>query len=332
MQQLIMNGPVPFKLAPSGKDYLWGGTKLKTDWGKQIDLDPLAETWECSVHPDGPSTVVSGEFAGKTLAQVLEEHPEFMGKAPIREGEFPLLIKFIDAKKDLSVQVHPNDTYAMDKENGSLGKTEMWYVLEAEEGACLVYGFNQDMDRETLARSMQDGTLEQYLNKVPVHKGDVFFIPAGQVHAIGYGILLAEIQENSNLTYRLYDYNRRDKDGNLRPLHIEKALEVSNLKKSEWIKAQRKTEVLSGMKVEEVCSCNYFTSQRFVVDEASSEGGIITSLTDSFRVLLCLDGKGKITWGKDQELVLVKGDCIFIPAKAPDVIMTGTAEVLSVHC
>jgi len=200
----------PFLLKPAGKDYLWGGSRLNDDFAKSIEFTPLAETWECSTHPDGPSIVVSGEFSGEQLASVLKKHPEYLGTHPCTSDELPILIKFIDAKNNLSVQVHPDDDYAREYENGSLGKTEMWYVLDAEKDAQLVYGLYRDMDKDKLRDSIQKGTLEKYLQKVPIKKDDVFFIEAGQVHGIGAGTLIAEIQENSNLTYRLYDYGRTD--------------------------------------------------------------------------------------------------------------------------
>ena len=168
-------------------------------------MDPLAETWECSTHPDGPSYVVSGEFGGQELAKVLRAYPEYLGERHKGENTLPILIKFIDAKKDLSVQVHPTDEYAQENENGQLGKTEMWYVLEAEPGASLYYGFTHEISKEEFERRIQDNTLTDVLNAVPVHKGDCFFIPSGTLHAIRKGIVVAEIQQNSNVTYRIYD-------------------------------------------------------------------------------------------------------------------------------
>lgn len=222
----------PFLLRPAGKDYLWGGNRLNDEFAKGIDMTPLAETWECSTHPDGTSRIEGGQHDGRLLSNVLREHPEYLGTHPRTKDELPILIKLIDAKRDLSVQVHPDDDYAREHENGSLGKTEMWYVLDATKDASLIYGFYHDMDRETLRRSLEAGTVEKYLQKVPIRKNDVFYIEAGMVHAIGAGALIAEIQESSNLTYRMYDYNRTDKNGKPRELHIEKALEVANLKGS----------------------------------------------------------------------------------------------------
>ena len=216
----------PFLLKPIGKDYLWGGRRLNDDFSKDVPMQPLAETWECSTHHDGTSMVASGEFKGLSLAEVLRSNPRLLGKHYADLGELPILIKLIDAKKDLSVQVHPDDEYAFKHENGQRGKTEMWYVLDASHDAQLVYGFSHDIDKDVLAKSLQNGTVEKYLQKIPVRRDDVFFIKPGTVHAIGAGALIAEIQESSNLTYRLFDYNRVDKNGRNRELHIEKALAV----------------------------------------------------------------------------------------------------------
>ena len=171
----------PILLTPSGKDYLWGGNRLKTEYGKDIELTPLAETWECSVHPNGPSYAVSGEHKGMTLAEIIKMHPEYVGN---KNTQIPVLIKFIDAAKDLSVQVHPSDEFAREYENGQNGKTEMWYVLEAKEGAKLVWGFEHKVTKEILEKDITDGTLQNDLHYVPVHKGDVFLIESGTVHAI----------------------------------------------------------------------------------------------------------------------------------------------------
>lgn len=214
-------------MLPTGKDYLWGGTRLREEYGKKIDLTPLAETWECSVHPDGPSYIANGEFKGLELAEVLKRHPEYIG-TKVEDGKLPVLVKFIDAKKDLSVQVHPSDAYARDHE-GDNGKTEMWYVIDAEEGAHLIYGFQHEVTEEILRKAVETGTLDKHLQKVEVHKGDTYFVPAGTVHGIGKGILVAEIQESSNVTYRVYDYNRVDKNGKKRELHFDKAVQVMDM-------------------------------------------------------------------------------------------------------
>lgn len=264
----------PFLLSPAAKDYIWGGTRLREEYNKHIDVTPLAETWECSTHPDGPSRVASGVFAGERLVDVLRAHPEFIGTHPKTDGEggLPVLIKFIDAARDLSVQVHPSDEYARTHEHGQLGKTEMWYVLEAAPGASLVYGFRQDLTRAMLAASLEDDTVEQYLQKVEIHRGDVFLIESGTVHAIGAGAMIVEIQESSNLTYRMYDYHRLGKDGKPRELHIAKALDVVDLRwKPLPEQLQRAREEYDGYSVELLEQCKYFRTERIHLDTLRSE-------------------------------------------------------------
>lgn len=324
----------PFLLKPAGKDYLWGGNRLNDDFSKGIDMQPLAETWECSTHPDGPSTVASGEFEGMLLTDVLKAHPEYLGTHPRTAGELPILIKFIDAKKDLSVQVHPDDAYAMEHEHGSLGKTEMWYVLDASKDAKLVYGFNHDMDRETLRKSLLKGTVEKYLQKVPVKKDDVFYIEAGRVHAIGAGALIAEIQENSNLTYRLYDYNRVDRNGKTRELHIDKALEVADLKGSAAPRQPlRVLKYSKGCATEFLCRCKYFQVERQLVNTERIRG-LADFQTDSssFQVLLCVDGCGILFGEQGETLNFFKGDCIFVPADSIPMKIHGKMQLLKVSC
>lgn len=324
----------PFLLTPAGKDYLWGGNRLKTEFNKEIDLVPLAETWECSTHPDGPSVIVTGRHAGKTLAELLKEHPEYLGKHPGTEGELPVLIKFIDAKKNLSVQVHPDDDYARKYENGQLGKTEMWYVMDAAPDAQLVYGFNHDITKEQLRQSLKDGTVEKYLQKVKIQKDDVFFIEAGTVHAIGAGALIAEIQESSNLTYRLYDYNRVGKDGKLRKLHIDKALAVANLKSSsEPRQPLRLLKYKKGSATELLCRCKYFQVERYLLNTESSRKLVeFQTAGDTFEVFLCLDGCGVVFMEDGNSMNFFKGDCIFVPANSLSMKFHGKAQFLHVRC
>lgn len=270
----MRDGNRPFLLSPAAKDYIWGGTRLREEYNKHIDVTPLAETWECSTHPDGPSRVASGAFAGEKLVDVLRAHPEFIGTHPKTDGEggLPVLIKFIDAARDLSVQVHPSDEYARTHEHGQLGKTEMWYVLEAAPGASLVYGFRQDLTRAMLAASLEDDTVEKYLQKVEIHRGDVFLIESGTVHAIGAGAMIVEIQESSNLTYRMYDYHRLGKDGRPRELHIAKALDVVDLRQKPLPEQlQRACEEHDGYSVELLEQCKYFRTERIHLDTLLSE-------------------------------------------------------------
>ena len=332
----VMNKNIPFLLRPAAKDSLWGGNRLNDDFGKNIDCSPLAETWECSTHPDGQSVVASGAFQGKLLGDVLAEHPDYLGTHPMQttggKPKLPILIKFIDAKKNLSVQVHPNDAYALANEN-SLGKTEMWYVLAARKGATLVHGFKQDMDAERVKKAIVAGNIEQYLNQVQVHKDDLFYIEAGTVHAIGSGVLVAEIQESSNLTYRLYDYRRVDKNGKQRELHIEKALGVMNYASTAAPRQpMRLLRYHQGCASELLTRCKYFQVERLLLNTE-----IYRKLTDfktesnSFHALLCTDGCG-VLLGENFVLNFFKGDCIFVPANSIPLKLHGKAQLLNVSC
>ena len=330
----------PFFLEAAGKDYLWGGERLRDDFSKNIGLYPLAETWECSTHPDGLSRVRTGPFAGRTLKDVLKEHPEFIGSHPLkvcpegaRTGELPVLVKFIDAAGDLSVQVHPDDEYARIHENGSLGKTEMWYVVDASKDASLIYGFSRDMEKEKLEEALRDGTLTRYLQKVPVRKNDVFFIEAGTVHALCAGSLVVEVQENSNITYRLYDYDRIDRNGKKRELHREKALDVARLKGSDEPRQPIRTVRYSrGCAREFLCRCRYFEVERLMINtERIREMAQLKSDEESFLVLVCMDGCGVLFCG-DESLPFFRGDTIFVPASSETVRFHAKAQLLKVRC
>lgn len=321
----------PMLLRPSGKDYLWGGQRLNHDFMKNLSLDPLAETWECSTHPDGPSYVVGGDFDGKTLSSVLKEHPEFLGIRHTGKCELPILIKLIDAQKDLSVQVHPDDGYAAAHEDGQQGKTEMWYVLDAAKDAKLVYGLKETGSREEIREAAESGTLLAKLQQVPVHKNDLFFIEAGTIHALGAGTLVAEIQENSNLTYRLYDYDRVDKTGAKRPLQIEKALEVADLNGQQSPKQpMRVLKYMPGIASELLCRCRYFEVYRMLVNTERRQLVQYRADEVAFRVLLCVDGCGSIAYA-GQVCNFYRGDCFFIPADSALLTIHGQAQFLDVR-
>lgn len=318
-----------FKLKPAGKDYLWGGTRLREEYGKNIDLMPLAETWECSVHPDGLSRIQSGTHKGKALAEVLEQHPEYLG-TKVFNNELPILVKFIDAKKDLSVQVHPDDEYAREHE-GDNGKTEMWYVIDAEEGASLIYGFKHKVTKEILRKAVETGTLDKHLQKVEVHKGDIYYVPAGTVHGIGAGILVAEIQESSNVTYRVYDYDRVDKSGNKRELHFDKAVQVMNMDIASGVNQKpRMVKYYPGCSRELLCRCKYFEAERIQV----TKGFSFSVLDSSFQVLMCLDGYGQVeTIDADSKpMRFSKGETLFLPAGIGKCLVIGEATILKVRC
>ena len=287
------------KLTPACKDYLWGGEKLRQDYGIQSQLHPLAEAWVLSCHPDGPSVVATGPLAGKTLPEYIQEKGlGCLGADCEKFTDFPILAKFIDAKGDLSIQVHPDNAYALAHE-GQFGKTEMWYVLDCEPGATLYYGFQHQISREEFQQRIQDNTLTEVLNAVPVEKGDLFFIPAGTLHAIRKGIVVAEIQQNSNVTYRIYDYGRVGADGKPRQLHIQQALEVT----------QRTPPQPDPDFHGHLAQCPYFTVDvmegRFTLDCGP----------ESFVSVLVLEGTG-ILWEGDESMSLRKGESLFIPAGA----------------
>ncbi len=324
---------IPFLLKPEGKDYLWGGTRLNDDFSKNLGLNPLAESWECVTMPDCSNVIASGNYKGRLLRDVVLENPEMLGTNQRITDGIPVLIKFIDAKGNLSVQVHPDDEYARLHENGSLGKTEMWYVVEASKDAQLIYGFLHDMKKSVVEKSLKNNTIEKYLQKIPVKKGDVFFIPAGQVHAIGAGCLIAEVQESSNITYRLYDYNRTDKDGNKRPLHIEKALDVMNYGGSACPRQPMHTmRFRRGVMIESVSHCKYFQVEKVTLDtQRCRELTSFQTRNDTFRILLCIEGCGTISWDGGS-LDFFRGDCIFVPADSIKYSAHGKAELLRVSC
>ena len=305
------------KLRPSCKDYIWGGSRLKDEYGIEYDGEVLAEAWELSCHPDGPSYIVNGRYAGKTLQQYTqEEGKDVLGTHCRRFRDFPILTKFIDAKDNLSIQVHPDNRYAL-KNEGQYGKTEMWYVMDAGKDAFLYYGFKKEISREEFARRIQEDSLLEALNAVPVQKGDVLFIESGTIHAIGKNILIAEIQQNSNITYRVYDYGRIGKDGKKRDLHIEKALAVTN----------RIPIVRDNSSYPHVADCDFFT-----VDKLNLDGKVMQKLTgkvseESFASILILDGEGTIS-NQGETLDYKKGDSFFLSAGSGKYTMKGTCDAL----
>ena len=299
------------KLKPACKDYIWGGRRLIDEYNKPYEGERLAETWEMSCHPDGPSVIVNGEYAGKTLAEFVE----LQGKGCLGSNcqifqDFPIMIKFIDAKDNLSIQVHPNNIYALEHEH-QYGKTEVWYVLDAGENAFLYYGFKHEISKEEFAQRIADNTLLEVLNAVPVHKGDVFYIPAGTIHAICRDIVIAEIQQSSNVTYRVYDYGRVGADGKPRQLHVEQAVKVTKL-------APPKDDYNFGG--------HLVRSPYFTVDQV--DGGYAEDCDDeSFTSVLVVDGAGTICCG-DEKLEVAKGDSLFLPADSGKFALEGSVKAL----
>ena len=303
----------PLLLKPVIKDYLWGGTRLKTEFGFETDKQIAAEGWMLSCHKDGTNTVENGAYAGKSLDEVL--------KLWGYEEKFPILIKLIDAKDRLSVQVHPDNAYALEHE-GEYGKTEMWYIVDCEEGAQLIYGFKDKISKPEFEERIKNNTLDEVMNYVPVKKGDVFFIKAGTLHAIGKGILIAEIQQNSNTTYRVSDYGRLGADGKPRELHIEKAVDVTVTDKP-TVPYGNVGEVKNyGYGVErELAECEYFKTVKL---DLNGEKEVDTE--NSFVSLLVLSGEITVKYDGG-EISAQKGGSILVPhgVKAS---VCGNAEVI----
>lgn len=302
------------KLKPAFKDYLWGGTRLRDEYGLKCDMNPIAEGWMLSCHKDGNSVVENGEYSGLTLKEAIEKTGNAItGTDAEAFADFPILIKLIDAKQNLSIQVHPNDSYALRHEH-EFGKTEMWYVVDCDEGAYLYYGFKEAITKEKFKESIDNNTLTDVLNKVTVKKGDCFFIEAGTVHAIGAGLLIAEIQQNSNTTYRVYDYGRVGADGKPRELHTDKALDVT-------VTAPPTAPVLhdSDSITATLAECKYFTVKKHKI-----AGNMELSVDDrSFSSLLCVEGCATVG-----DVEIKAGECVFIPANYGSVIVSGNATLL----
>lgn len=317
----------PLKFKPVFKSYIWGGRNLEA-LNKTLPEGIVAESWELSCHPDGESIISNGEFAGISLSEYISKHgisamgTNFSNK---EQEKFPLLIKFIDANDKLSVQVHPEDEYAKLNENGELGKNEMWYIIDAKPGSKLVYDIMPGITKESLYKAIEEGTVQNCLKYVDVVPGDVLNIPAGLVHAIGEGIVIAEIQQNSNTTYRVYDYDRVDKNGNSRPLHINKALEVIDFnscgrkEKCEGIEIKLTGQSSKCLKI----ANNYFAIEILEVFDRINE------LADGskFFIYVALDGRGNITYANNN-ITIEKGDTIFIPASLGEYSLDGNLKLI----
>jgi len=318
----------PLKFTPILKDKIWGGTKLNTIFGKESESDKLGESWELSGHEGDESIVTNGFLEGNSLIELIEIYMgELVGDKIFDEFglSFPLLFKLIDAEEDLSIQVHPNDEVAAERHN-SFGKTEMWYVIDAEPASEMIIGFAKDCNKDEYLDALETDKVESLLHKVPVTKGDVLFIPAGTVHSIGKGIVVAEIQESSDLTYRIYDFKRLDENGNERELHTELALDVINFSASEHPKTAYKESL---NEITPLVTCDYFTTNIIKFDAAVTRNyGTI----DSFVVYMCLEGS-LIIESNNEKTVVNKGDTVLIPASINEVglIPENEATLLEVY-
>ncbi len=307
------------KLNPVFKDYLWGGTKLRDEYGFESKLNKLAEGWMLSCHKDGENTISNGKYEGKTLTEFVKENPDSLGENGKKFEYFPILIKLIDAKNDLSVQVHPDNEYAMRVEN-EYGKTECWYILDCDDDSELIYGFKREISSDEFKERIADNTFLETVNKVKVKKGDLFFIEAGTLHAIGKGILLAEIQQNSNTTYRVYDYGRLGADGKPRELHVEKAIDVTKCTPpTRSTNPEGKLIVEKGYSSQILTKCDLFNVKKVSVTNR------FISIADnkSFVSVLVTDGEGEI-----DNIEIKKGDSLFIPANYGDFTVSGNVEII----
>jgi len=299
------------------KDYLWGGNKMKERFSVKTDISPVAESWVLSTHPDGMSIIDGGRYDGMSICDYIQQNPAVLG-TNCKEKQLPILIKFIDARDNLSVQVHPDNEMALKLENQN-GKTEMWYVVEAENNAEIIYGVNNTTTKQNLEEAIKNNTVENLLGKSKSKKGNVYFVEAGTIHAIGAGNLIAEIQQNSNVTYRLYDYDRRDKNGNPRELHIEKGVMASNVNKT----GVRKIPVCSDG-TEMLGSCEYFQVRKIIL---SGKPKSFVCDEKSYNALVQTSGESVIEY-KNSEIKVCAGECVFIPADLGKYSIKGNGVVL----
>lgn len=316
----------PLKFYPILKERLWGGTKLEEVLHKPIESDITGESWELSAVSGDVSIISNGRLANTSLQTLIDESPEaLLGKSVMsRFGkDFPILIKFIDAKQDLSIQLHPNDVLAQKRHN-SFGKTEMWYVMDADKGAELIVGFNKNVTKEEYSKSIEDDTLLDLLNYEPVKEGDTFFINTGKIHAIGAGVLLAEIQQTSDVTYRVFDFNRKDKAGNVRELHTDMALDAMDYEKKDDFKVQYDdvTDTVNAM-----VNCPYFKTNFLNLTQDLNQD---TLSRDSFTIFMCVGGTATIETDEGK-VAIKKGETVLVPAVSNEIrIKTTGAKLLEV--
>ncbi|MGB5203124.1 MAG: type I phosphomannose isomerase catalytic subunit [Eudoraea sp.] len=306
----------PLKFYPILKERLWGGTKLGRLLGKELESDLIGESWELSGVTGDVSIVANGSFKGTTLTDLINRFPEeILGKSVLERfgKEFPILIKFIDAQKDLSIQLHPNDELARKRHN-SFGKTEMWYIMDADKDSELIIGFEEDISKETYVESLKNDTLTDLLNYENVKEGDAYFISAGKIHAIGAGVLIAEIQQTSDQTYRVYDYNRKDAQGNLRELHTELSIDaISYVRQNDFkVSYQQDTNVSNPM-----VNCPYFRTNFISLNKNVR---FDVSDRDSFTIYMCLDGDVKIA-NDFGSISIKKGETVLVPAITSQILL-----------
>lgn len=310
----------PLFFEPIFKERIWGGQALK-EFGYELHSDQTGECWAFSAHPNGQSVVKNGKLKGLTLGELWEKHRELFGNS---EGDrFPLLTKILDANDDLSVQVHPNDAYAREHENGELGKTECWYIVDCKEGAEIIYGHHAKT-REELAKMIEEGRWNDLLRRVPVKAGDFFFVPSGTIHAIGEGIIILETQQNSDTTYRVYDYDRRDKDGSLRELHIQQSIEVTTVPSADP-EIQSATKKIDGLEMTTFVECDYFTVHKWDLN-----GSAQLEQDQQFLLISVIEGEGALNHDGHSH-PFRKGDHFLLPSEFGQYQLTGNAKLIVSH-
>ena len=311
----------PIFLEPIFKDYIWGGNKLKEVWGKKSPYDITAESWEVSTNKNGKSIVRNGEYKGKDLEELFQDKNNRLhvfGSKTKDMDKFPLLIKFIDAASNLSVQVHPNDEYAFEKENGEKGKTEMWYIMECKEGAQIICGMKKGVRQEDLPKILTSDNVADYLEFLNVKQGDVIYIPSGTIHAILGDTIICEVQQNSDLTYRVYDWGRVGADGKLRELHVQKAIETVDVESRPELK---NTQNIG--EEENIISSDYFKTNKVNVENTYTD----TSNEETFFAYNVVKGNGKLIVN-ETEYILNLGDSFIIPAQMGNYEIQGEIELL----
>jgi mannose-6-phosphate isomerase len=314
----------PLQFEPILKERIWGGEKLKTILNKSITSKITGESWELSTVEGDVSVICSGEYKGKSLTELINDNPnELLGTEVHQQfgKQFPLLFKFLDAREDLSIQVHPNDELAKKRHN-SFGKTEMWYVFQADEDSRIIVGFKEDSNADEYVKNLENKTLLSILDDVKVSEGDVFFLETGTVHAIGAGLVIAEIQQTSDITYRLYDFERKDAAGNERELHVDLALDAINYKKVDTYKKYDKVQNQSNA----VVDCPYFTTNFIPLDGQIS----VNKTGSSFTAYMCVGGSFKLE-SDGEKFEYIKGDTILIPAALKSFNISGKASILEIY-
>jgi len=299
---------------------LWGGSNLKKLMNKTSDFDKLAETWELSVREKEMCCITNGDYMNISLGDFINKFGNHVVSDNYDGKRFPILIKYIDAADKLSIQVHPTDDYAKKVENDS-GKTEMWYIVSAEPEAEIIYGMAEGINREDFAEAIKSGEILKTLNHQKVKAGETYFIPSGMIHAIGSGIIIAEIQQNSDLTYRVYDYDRRDSMGNLRPLHVDKAIDVCNIYSNDYIKKEQFEFAHQEHESSLLAACKYFTTRKI---NSPYSGNVEKS---SFHSLICINGEGKIIYN-NKEYPFITGDSYYLPANSGEYKLEGDFAII----